>query len=109
MKKCLFAIPVLAFCFALAACAGDHQTSCLQRAAALEVSITQSYQSTATLYKASLINKTTAQEAVKITDSANTLVDSGEKLCQSDQPTALQYLANVQVMLDQVAKLTGEK
>lgn len=92
----------------LAACSGVPKNDCLRRAASAEIAVTESYESTSALLTAGIINKETAQKALKSTDAANALVNSAGKLCQVDEPTASNYLLEASSLLLEVNAIIGD-
>lgn len=100
---------VLAMAFIVAACAGtpDKTTACLQRVAASEVAITESYEATGKLYKDNLISRPVATKSMAATDAANVATESARRLCVLQDPSAGNMLAEAAYLLLDAAKLRG--
>jgi len=87
----------------LAGCSG-----CLNKVAALEIGITESYKSTTTLFTSGAIDAATAKKSLKATDAANAVAETAEKLCRIENPSAGQYITEASQLLAEAGKILEE-
>lgn len=96
----------------LSACASNPdqtpKNSCLSKAAAAEIGVTQSLETTETLLKSGSITKAEAKSVLKYIETANTAIDSAGRLCEVDEKQALDYLIAAGTAMIKAQEILGE-